>query len=206
MHMFELFEFGFVFEFELSSLEKIKIKAFRKSLEKEKAISAQHSPVQPSGAARLRRLTGGLHLLTAVLALARSLLPPVSSESRVLAPFLACPRACALSAQQAPSIGASARCHDCAFVSLPCGPCLSAPPPSSNLRSARPSWPRPRPRKSRPLPTCPTPTQTPPSRSLYHLLHLQTAPSSPSLVRCLFPELGRPPAFTAPTRPFCRRR
>jgi hypothetical protein len=41
MHMFELFEFGFVFEFELSSLEKIKRKAFRKSLEKEKLISAQ---------------------------------------------------------------------------------------------------------------------------------------------------------------------
>jgi hypothetical protein len=40
MHMFELFEIGFVFEFELSSLEKIKRKAFRKSLEKEKAISA----------------------------------------------------------------------------------------------------------------------------------------------------------------------
>jgi hypothetical protein len=27
MHMFELFEFGFVFEFELSSLEKIKKKS-----------------------------------------------------------------------------------------------------------------------------------------------------------------------------------
>jgi hypothetical protein len=105
-------------------------------------------------------------LSKAVLALARSLLPPLSSESRVLAPFLACPRAYALSAQHAPSIGASARCHDCAFVSLSCGPCLSAPPPSSNLRSARPSWPRPRPRKSQPLPTCPTPTQTPLSFAL----------------------------------------
>jgi hypothetical protein len=38
MHMFELFEFGFMFEFELSSLEKIKIKSFRKSLEKKKSF------------------------------------------------------------------------------------------------------------------------------------------------------------------------
>jgi hypothetical protein len=50
MHMFELFEFGFVFEFELSSLEKIKIKAFRKSLEKEKPFrpsTVQSSPAGP---------------------------------------------------------------------------------------------------------------------------------------------------------------
>jgi hypothetical protein len=48
MHMFELFEFGFVFEFELSSLEKIKGKAFRKSLEKEKAISARLAQTSPA--------------------------------------------------------------------------------------------------------------------------------------------------------------
>jgi hypothetical protein len=41
MHMFELIEFGFVFEFELSSLEKIKRKAFRKSLKTEKPLLAQ---------------------------------------------------------------------------------------------------------------------------------------------------------------------
>jgi hypothetical protein len=46
MHMFELFEF------ELSSLEKIKRKGIRKFREKGKPISAQLSPVQPSGAAR----------------------------------------------------------------------------------------------------------------------------------------------------------
>jgi hypothetical protein len=50
MHMFELFEFWF--EFELSSLEKIKRKAFRKSLEKGKATFSPVGPVQPSGAAR----------------------------------------------------------------------------------------------------------------------------------------------------------
>jgi hypothetical protein len=40
MHMFEIFEFGFVFEFELSSLEKIKRKGIRNSLEKEKPKAA----------------------------------------------------------------------------------------------------------------------------------------------------------------------
>jgi hypothetical protein len=48
MHMFELFEF------ELSLLEKIKRKAFRKSLEKGKATFSPIGPVQPSGAARSR--------------------------------------------------------------------------------------------------------------------------------------------------------
>jgi hypothetical protein len=51
MNMFELFEFEFVFEFELSSLEKIKRKAIRNSEKKGKPISAQFSPVQPSGTA-----------------------------------------------------------------------------------------------------------------------------------------------------------
>jgi hypothetical protein len=53
MHMFEMFEFEFVFEFELSSLEKIKIKGIRKIGEKEKpnlAHSAQLSPVRPARA------------------------------------------------------------------------------------------------------------------------------------------------------------
>jgi hypothetical protein len=55
MHMFELFEFGFVFEFELSSLEKIKIKAFRKSLEKGKTTfspTAQSSLAGPHACTR----------------------------------------------------------------------------------------------------------------------------------------------------------
>jgi hypothetical protein len=52
MHMFELFEFGF--DFELSSLEKIKRKTFRKSLEKGKATFSPDDPGQPSGAARAR--------------------------------------------------------------------------------------------------------------------------------------------------------
>ena len=45
MHMVELFEFGFVFEFELSSLEKIKRKAIRNLEKKGKPISVQLSPV-----------------------------------------------------------------------------------------------------------------------------------------------------------------
>jgi hypothetical protein len=52
MHMFELFEFGFVFEFEFSSLEKIKRKAFRKPLEKGKNTFSPVAPVQPSRGAR----------------------------------------------------------------------------------------------------------------------------------------------------------
>jgi hypothetical protein len=44
MHMFELFEFGFVFEFELSSLEKIKRKAIRNLEKKIKLNSAQFNP------------------------------------------------------------------------------------------------------------------------------------------------------------------
>jgi hypothetical protein len=50
MHMLELFEFEFVFEFELSSLEKIKRKAIRNSEKKGKPISAQLSSAQPSPA------------------------------------------------------------------------------------------------------------------------------------------------------------
>jgi hypothetical protein len=45
MHMFELFEF--VFEFELSSLEKIKRKGIRNSREKEKPNSAQSAQLGP---------------------------------------------------------------------------------------------------------------------------------------------------------------
>jgi hypothetical protein len=73
MHMFELFEIGFVFEFELSSLEKIKRKAFRKSLEKGKN-HFQPSPAQ-QGRSRPRHLAGGPHLSAVVLVPAHSLLP-----------------------------------------------------------------------------------------------------------------------------------
>jgi hypothetical protein len=69
MHMFELFEFGFVFKFELSSLEKIKRKAIRNSKKKRKPNSAQFSPTQPSGAARAP-------------ALPHSFAPPVNGSSR----------------------------------------------------------------------------------------------------------------------------
>jgi hypothetical protein len=48
MHMFKLFEF------ELSSLEKIKRKAIRNLEKKGKPILAQLSLVQPSGATRAR--------------------------------------------------------------------------------------------------------------------------------------------------------
>jgi hypothetical protein len=45
-HMFELFEFEFLFEFELSSLEKIKRKAIGNSEKMENRISTQ--PAQSS--------------------------------------------------------------------------------------------------------------------------------------------------------------
>jgi hypothetical protein len=104
MHMFELFEF------ELSSLEKIKRKAFRKSLEKGKATSSPVGPVQPSRAVRARpcRLIGGPHLSAAVLALACSPLPP--------------------SAIWAPPVSTSTHCRDRAPVPLSCRPRLSALP------------------------------------------------------------------------------
>jgi hypothetical protein len=46
MHMFDIFEFEsmFEFEFELSSLEKIKRKSIRNSEKKGKTISAQAGP------------------------------------------------------------------------------------------------------------------------------------------------------------------
>jgi hypothetical protein len=47
MHMFELFEYEFVFEFELSSLEEIKSKTIRNLEKKGNRISAQASLVQP---------------------------------------------------------------------------------------------------------------------------------------------------------------
>ena len=47
MHMVEIFEFEFVFEFELSSLEKIKRKGIRNSREKEKPNSAQSAQLGP---------------------------------------------------------------------------------------------------------------------------------------------------------------
>jgi hypothetical protein len=47
MHMFELFEFEFVVEFELSSLEQIKRKAIINSEKKGKLIPAQSSPSKP---------------------------------------------------------------------------------------------------------------------------------------------------------------
>jgi hypothetical protein len=142
--------------------------------------------------------------------------PPVSGRPRArpLSPSLPLPHGpCMSSRTRAPA------------RSLRSGPHLSAPLPviataclchcleglacqlfpPSNLRFARSPWPRPRPRKSRPQPTCPTPTQNP-SRPLYHFPHSQTPPSPPSLVRCLLPKPGRPPPFTAPARPFCRRR
>ena len=48
MHMFELLEFGFVFEFELSSLEKIKRKQLEIHRKRENRIRPK--PAQPSAA------------------------------------------------------------------------------------------------------------------------------------------------------------
>jgi hypothetical protein len=101
MHMFEVFEFGF--EFELSSLEKIKRKAFRKSLKKEKPLSAQsaqsspagpHAPAPPDRWAPPVSGSPRAHMLSPSLSL-----PP---GPRLSAPFLAHPRACALSARRPP--------------------------------------------------------------------------------------------------------
>jgi hypothetical protein len=136
MHMFEIFEFEFVLEFELRSLEKIKRKAIRNSEEKGKPNLAQFSPTQPSGAARTpsppdRRA------------------PPVggSSRARVLSPpptAIWAPRVGAIprtstrlralrSAGPTCRRRASTRCNNRAPMSPSCGPRLSSPPPYSNL-------------------------------------------------------------------------
>jgi hypothetical protein len=76
------FEFEYWFEFEFKTLEKIKIKAFRKSLEKEKVISAQVSPARACAPAPAHQpsLTGGPHL--SVPSRACSLFPlPLSLRS-----------------------------------------------------------------------------------------------------------------------------
>jgi hypothetical protein len=133
MHMLELFEFEFVFEFELSSLENIKRKATRNSEKKRKPISAQFSPTQPSGAAHARPLC----LTATFLTPARSLLFPLTSGPHVSAPSLARPRACVLSAQRAPPVGASARCKNRTPLSPSCRTRLSVPLPplTSSLRA-----------------------------------------------------------------------
>jgi hypothetical protein len=155
--------------------------------------------------ARLLRLTGGLHLSAAVLAPAGSLLLPLPSGPCVSAPLLARPCACALSAQRAPTVGASARCNSRTSVSPSCGPHLLAPLPPltssprarhgrAHVRAIPGHYPR-----AQPL-------LKPPSCPLYHFLHSQIASSPPSLMCCHFPKLGGPPPFTVSARPFCRRR
>jgi hypothetical protein len=119
MHMFELFEF------ELSSLEKIKIKAIINSEKKRKLILAQLSPVQPSPAqrARLRRVTGGLHLSVSVFSPARSLpssLCPVGSACRRRAPLDRVPYP-SLSRGTTPSVSRPARPRILSWpATLPC--------------------------------------------------------------------------------------
>jgi hypothetical protein len=150
MHMFELFEFGFVFEFELSSLEKIKRKAFRKSLEKGKTTFSLVGPIQPSGAARAppppNRWAPPVSGSPRARTLSPSLsLPPVPCLS---APFLALPRACALSSRRAPPAAPLPAAATTSLCRCLAGPACQLSPPSSNLRSARSPWPRLRPRDS----------------------------------------------------------
>jgi hypothetical protein len=176
-----------VFEFQLSSLEKIKRKAFRKSLEKEKTLSAQSAQSSLAGLrARPCRLIGGPHLSATVLASVRSLLPSLCH----LGP--ACRRLCLL---PRPPICASVLRAPLVSSSLP--PLTSGPHARhgrAHVRANPGHYPR-----ARPLPK-------PPSRPLCHFLHSQTPPSLPSLVRCLFPELEGPLSFTAPAHTFCHHR
>jgi hypothetical protein len=107
MHMFELFEFEYVFEFEWISLEKIKRKAIRNSEKKGKPISAQLSPVQPSEAAH-------------VPAPPDRWAPPVSTSSlaHALSPHP--------SARWGWSVDAGCLRPRACVLSLSCGPTLSA--------------------------------------------------------------------------------
>jgi hypothetical protein len=115
MHMFELFEFEFVFEFELSSLEKIKRKCIRHSREKEKPNSAEPAQLGPSP--------------TRAPARARSPLPdrqtpPASAIPHTLSPLLP------LAARWSRLVGTSflhARKHS---LSVPQAPLVSSVAPS----------------------------------------------------------------------------
>jgi hypothetical protein len=97
MHMFELFEFKLVFEFELNSLNKIKRKAIRNSEKKRKLNSAQASPAQPSRArARIARVVGPTCQWQFLRP--RALSSPLPFGPHVSAPFLTRPHSCTLSA------------------------------------------------------------------------------------------------------------
>jgi hypothetical protein len=157
MHMFELFEFEFVFEFELSSLEKIKRKAIRNLEKKGKPISSQHSPVQPSGAPRVRprRLTSELHLSALVSSPVRSLPPsicPVGPACRRRLPSPVHPRSLSISQAEpvsTPSRSLRTPVSSCCVVGPPYQIRLPREPPWTSAHTRREPWPR-------RLPTCPS--------------------------------------------------
>jgi hypothetical protein len=174
--MFE-FEFETWFEFELKTLEKIKRKAIRNSLEKEKNIFSPVSPARPR--ARPRRLTGGPHLPVTACVGARALSPsrcPVGQACR------RSPRARAhsLSLSGGPFPSALATRSRSFLLSAPRTPPVRFPVP--NISPTPPPWTRPRPRVFRlpPHTLAPFRARTP----LAHFPLLICAPSrapSPSL-------------------------
>jgi hypothetical protein len=138
-----------LFEFDLKSIEKIKRKAFRNSLEKEKTHFSLVGPIQPSqvACARPLRLTGGFHLSATAHALS---LPPLPSGAGLSASIPLHARSLPLSAWLVRSVSV-----DRPFA---CSPSLArGPPPVSlltfpNLPPAHPamdvptscvSWPLP---------------------------------------------------------------
>jgi hypothetical protein len=157
--------------------------------------SVQSSPAGPH--ARPRCLIGEPHLSATVLAPVRSPLPSLchlgpacrrlSSRTRALHALCSAGPACR-------HLFPLSRSRACAAV-LRAPLVISPPPLTSGLRArhgrthvrANPShYPR-----ARPL------LKPPPVRSTISPTR-RHPPSPPSLVRCLFPELGRPPPFTAP--------
>jgi hypothetical protein len=199
--MFE-FEFETWFEFELKSLEKIKRKAIRNSLEKEKktfsAQSAQLGPARPR--ARPRRLTGGPHLPVTTCVGARALSPsrcPVGQACQRRSPHA---RAHSLSLSGGPFPSALAA-RSCSFpLSAPRTPPVRFPVP--NLSSTPPPWTRPRPRVFQLPPHAlgPFRARTP----LAHFPLLICAPSrapSPSLSPCARNQVA-PPPLTDVCHPF----
>jgi hypothetical protein len=150
----------------LKTLEKINRKGNRNSRKKEKAISAQSSPLSP----------------------ARARAPPVSG--RQVPPIGANQRDHSSPSLSHCTVGSTCRCWfprvRTLSLSLPHGPHLSAVPNLSPTIS--PPWTRPRPRVFRPRPSPPRPARPPP------LSHLHPLPSSLALSLSLCPrEHGAPP-------------
>jgi hypothetical protein len=199
--MFEVLEFEFVFEFELSSLEKIKRKAIIDRRKRENHFS----PCRPSPA----------HLNPPRERLPPSdrWSPPVGASPRPHAPLSSsrCPVGPTCQRQSPPRTRAFSRCPTgparqlrCPFarpLSLFHGPRVSEPSTPNRTRS--PPWTRTCPRVSRPRPHAPEPFFEPAHTHSRFPAQLRPQPSTLALSLSLY---ARAVKLAVVHRPFCGRR